>query len=238
MCQVCGTVLPKYRFKYCSKYCSSTAVNSNSKKLRQTAAVMRQYFCHYCGEEFHSSRKIAKYCSRSCHDKSHRRQWKKFNIEKERARKRRQYLKSNRIERKREIRAIRAAARQVYNELLGLSKPHKVRIQFGAPIVKIGEWSSYLVLPSSLRLYRKSVRYDPVLTSKQNSGTYTGQPALYCIHFRELITHRRQAIGNRHNHGTRNDVETSRRRTRERENTNLLRALKSLNLLPEERTDT
>lgn len=147
LCVVCKNLLPKWKSKFCSQLCYKTFIEeSNPPKT-----------CPECKSEFKFCVK-QKYCSTSCSNtakdrakkaknrakKLHRQQFPELYREKARA----AYVNKNRLEKKRKRRLLVTAARKAYKELMGIKPPLRVRLAENAPLVSIGDWASYIVLPS------------------------------------------------------------------------------------------
>ena len=149
-CRVCGNELPKWRSKYCSQHCRETAAVTQYRtnyvnKYVKKARLLRD--CINCGQQFETLN--SRFCSSKCryqHRDRNRPRAKKTD----RQRNREYYFRADLLTKRRERRALMLAARAVYQELVGAVVKQKllVTLAAAAPLVEIGNWSSYIVLPS------------------------------------------------------------------------------------------
>ena len=156
-CRVCGNELPKWRSKYCSQHCRETAAVTQYRtnyvnKYVKKARLLRD--CINCGQQFETLN--SRFCSSKCryqHRDRNRPRAKKTD----RQRNREYYFRADLLTKRRERRALMLAARAVYQELVGAVVKQKllVTLAAAAPLVEIGNWSSYIVLPSRIDRVRK-----------------------------------------------------------------------------------
>jgi len=249
-CATCWRDLPKWRSKYCSQQCR----NSTPQKTVHVNKIPTLRDCENCGNKFatHHSRFCSAKCRYQHKDRNRRPRHRKSGESRE------YYFSADLLTQRRKRRALIIAARQVYHELIG-EKPTRekpfVTLAAAAPLVEIGDWSSYIVLPSRIKRniskQKAGLRRTPVLVTQDGfmtyvvhravpwtpyinkrrewgggiAGSYTGNKTAFYQH----TTKRKKRGPKKHYPNNREQ-----RRIKQRTDNDIFTAFKELNLLPTE----